>query len=98
MLSARMTRSIRLLSHGESPAPPDRDEAQPDTKSPTYSGYRRGSRKNDIAKDNNRSARKGRDGVEFGGKDDRDFRDKNVTRDAAADACQHAHQQRCARS
>src|SRR4051812_39365206 len=54
--SRRYTRSVRLLSHGKFPAPPDRDEAQPDTKNSTYRGYRRGPGKNRVAKDNNRSA------------------------------------------
>src|ERR1051326_9306910 len=74
-----LSRSIRLLSHGKFPAPPDRDEAQPDTKNATYRGHRRGPGKNGVAKDNDRSARKGRDGIELGGKDDRYFRDKDIT-------------------
>jgi hypothetical protein len=88
-------RSIWLLGHRKLPAPPDSDQAQGDTYDSTHGGYRRGSGKNSVAEDHDSGARKGRDCVEFSGKDNRDFRNKQITGDASADASQHTHEHCC---
>lgn len=86
-----MRRSIRLLSHGKLPAVPDCHEAQHNTDNATYSGNRGGPGENAVTYDDHRRTRERGNCVEFGGKDNRDFRDKHVARHASADSSQDTH-------